>query len=98
MGYSEVDSNVVSCPLFFEPRWTTDVVLRYKLPAVASSFSFSFYQRVFRFQMTFYELLDEHGRYFPDEPCDYGHLYSHPGEQGKKAYRKACITVSFTFK
>jgi hypothetical protein len=95
MRKSGFDINI-SCPLFREPTWFSDAMLAYDWPATAGSFSFSLDKRLFRFQMTFYELLDDHGRYFPDEPCRYGHLYSHPGQQGKKAYRKASIAVSST--
>jgi hypothetical protein len=88
----------ISCPLFREPKWFNDVILTYDWSAAACSFSFSPDEKLFRFQMTFYELLDDQGLYYPNEPCDYGHLYSHPGQQGKKAYRKASIAVSSTIK
>jgi hypothetical protein len=88
----------VQCPLFPEPRLNNDAILLYDdCSAPTSYFSFSFDEERFAFQMSFYELLADHGRYFPDEPGEYGHLYSHPGQQRKKAYREACIRASFPF-
>jgi hypothetical protein len=90
------DSTSTICPLFSGYEVEILDPLEYISKGSIAGFLFSFYLRDFRFKMTFYELLvDDDTRYYRDEPCEDGYLYSHPGQQQRKKYRKACIGVSF---
>jgi hypothetical protein len=87
-------STSADCPLFSN-LYDEDKPLRYFWGATAPDFKIYYGNRQ-EVQMTFHELLHDSSLYLSEEPCNnYGYLYSHEGQQRMKAYRKACITVSF---
>jgi hypothetical protein len=81
------------CPLF-STVFNNDSPLQYFWNQASPHFSL--YRDWGELQITFYELSDDSSLYLSGEPgLNYGYLYSHPGRQRRKAYRKVSIKVSF---